>query len=135
LYLSASTAVGGAIEAVKIVCDDNEVEDKVDSAFAIVRPPGHHAKCSHDNEGFCFFNNVAVAAVVAQQKYNKQKIVIFDWDVHFGDGTSEFFYQNENVLVISIHRFERKFYPGNQSGSHERIGKGNGKGYNINFPF
>ena len=61
LYLSASTAAGGAIEAVKIVC-----ENQVDSAFAIVRPPGHHAHCvCHNNDGFCFFNNIAIATVVA----------------------------------------------------------------------
>ena len=106
----------------------------VDTAFAIVRPPGHHAHCS-DIGGFCFFNNVGVAARVAQKQYNKKKVVIFDWDVHVGDGTANVFYDDDSVLYISIHRYDMgKFFPG-PLGNHDMIGKGAGKGYNIQFPF
>ena len=102
--------------------------------FAIVRPPGHHAHCS-STAGFCFFNNAAVAARVAQKEYGKKKVLIFDWDVHVGDGTSNIFYDDETVLCISIHSHDMgKFFPG-PKGKLELIGEGNGKGYNINFPY
>lgn len=96
-YLSA----GGTVEAIRALCagqsEDSCVMGKgqrgaagsygdLDSVFAIVRPPGHHAHCSNIN-GFCFFNNVAVAARVAQKEFGKKKVCIFDWDVHVGDGT------------------------------------------------
>ena len=85
--------------------------------------------------GFCFYNNVAVAARTAQKKYGAKKVCIFDWDVHVGDGTAQIFYDDPSVLYISIHRFDQgKFYPG-QAGAHTRIGEGAGKGYNIHFPF
>jgi histone deacetylase 6 len=83
---AAFLSAGGAVEAIRALCDPNQVTP-VDSVFAIVRPPGHHAHCS-SNAGFCFFNNVAVAARVAQKEFNKKKVCIFDWDVHVGDGTS-----------------------------------------------
>jgi histone deacetylase 6 len=89
------------VEAIRAVCNDT-----VDSAFAIVRPPGHHAHCSEES-GFCFFNNVGVAARVAQKEFKLvKKVVIFDWDVHVGDGTSQIFYEDASVLYISIHRFD-----------------------------
>jgi len=106
----------------------------IDSVFAIVRPPGHHAHCSAIC-GFCFFNNVAVAARVAQKEFNKRKVCIFDWDIHVGDGTSNVFYNDDSVLYISIHRFDMgTFFPG-PKGKHEMIGECKGKGYNIQFPF
>jgi histone deacetylase 6 len=79
---SAYLAAGGTIEGVRAV-----LRGEVDSAFCIVRPPGHHASCSNV-AGFCFFNNVAVAARYAQRELGKKKVCIFDWDVHVGDGTS-----------------------------------------------
>ena len=122
-------AAGGSIEATKAVCNG-----QVDSAFAIVRPPGHH---SHGNSagGFCFFNNAAVAARVAQKRLGAKKVVIFDWDVHVGEGTASIFNDDPSVLYISIHRHDMgKFYPG-PKGKLEIIGEGPGKGYNIQFPF
>ena len=130
---AAYLAAGGTLEAVKAVCDPT-ASNYVDTAFAIVRPPGHHAHCSKAC-GFCFFNNVPIAARVAQQKYNKKKVAIFDWDVHVGDGSSDIFYEDDSVLYISLHRFDNGlFYPGS-IGAHDRIGEGKGKGYNIHFPF
>jgi histone deacetylase 6 len=102
----------------------------IDSVFAIVRPPGHHAHCS-DIGGFCFFNNVAVAARVAQKEFDKKKVCIFDWDIHVGDGTSNVFYNDDTVLYISIHRYDMgKFFPG-PLGKLEMIGECKGRGYNI----
>ena len=103
---------------------------EIHSSFAIVRPPGHHAHCSLIS-GFCFFNNVAIAARVAQKEFNKRKVCIFDWDVHVGDGTANVFYDDPSVLYISIHRHDMgKFFPG-PKGKHEMIGEGAGKGYNL----
>jgi len=127
---SALISAGSAVEAVANVCS----QVMVDQAFAIVRPPGHHAHCNQI-AGFCFYNNVGVAAKVAQKKHGARKICIFDWDVHVGDGTAQIFYDDPTVLYISIHRFDQgKFYPG-QAGAHTRIGEGAGKGYNVHFPF
>jgi len=97
---SALVSAGSTVEAVRAVCSDT-----VDQSFAIVRPPGHHA---HSNAagGFCFFNNVAVAARTAQREHSARKVVIFDWDVHVGDGTSQVFYEDDTVLYISIHRYD-----------------------------
>lgn len=123
-------SAGATIEVVRAVVESQTV----DTAFAIVRPPGHHAGCS-SIAGFCFFNNAAIAARVAQKRFGKKRVCIFDWDVHYGDGTSEIFYNDPSVLYISIHRFDMgKFYPG-PTGKHEKIGEGAGKGYNVQFPF
>jgi len=82
---AALLAAGHTIEAVRDVCSD--IND-LDSTFALVRPPGHHAHCGQVN-GFCFFNNAGVAARVAQKEFpNIKKVAIFDWDIHYGDGTS-----------------------------------------------
>lgn len=122
-------AAGSTVEAVKAVCSN-----QVDSAFAIVRPPGHHAH-GEIVGGFCFFNNAGVAARVAQRQLGVKRVVIFDWDVHVGEGTASIFYDDPSVLYISIHRFDLgKFYPG-LIGKHERIGESQGKGYNIQWPF
>ncbi len=122
-------AAGGTIEGVRAV-----VEREVDTAFCIVRPPGHHASCSNA-AGFCFFNNVAVAARYAQNELGVNKVCIFDWDVHVGDGTSQIFYEDDTVLYMSIHRFDNgAFYPGPE-GKYSKVGEGKGRGYNIHFPF
>jgi histone deacetylase 6 len=81
--------------------------------------------------GFCFFNNVAIAAQISIQKYKLKKVLIFDWDIHHGNGTEEIFYENDQVLFISIHSYG-KFYPG--SGESKNIGKNKGEGFNINVP-
>ena len=122
-------SAGGTIEGVRAIN-----AGMVDTAFCIVRPPGHHAYCS-DVAGFCFFNNAAIAARYAQKELGMKRVCIFDWDVHLGDGTSDIFYNDESVLYASIHRFDNgTFYPG-PSGKFSRVGEGKGKGFNIHFPF
>jgi acetoin utilization deacetylase AcuC-like enzyme len=82
----------------------------LNSGFAIVRPPGHHA-CSDKVMGFCFFNNVAVTAKLLQKK--GEKVLIVDWDIHHGNGTQNIVENNEGIVYYSIHRYDYgKFYPG-----------------------
>jgi acetoin utilization deacetylase AcuC-like enzyme len=103
----------------------------ITNGIAVVRPPGHHAK-KEASEGFCLFNNVAVAAKVATTLWGMERVAILDWDVHHGNGTEEIFYEDPNVLVINLHRFDNyRFYPG--TGAPDRVGEGEGKGFNINI--
>jgi len=95
--------------------------------FALVRPPGHHATANRA-AGFCLFNNIAVA--VQKLVEEGKRVAIFDFDGHMGDGTSEIFYQTDQVLMWSIHEYPA--YPG--GGFVEEIGEGKGKGFNINVP-
>ena len=96
-------------------------------AFVAARPPGHHARNDGREEGFCFYNNVAIAAKYLQ-KNGFEKILIVDWDYHHGDGTEYFFYQDPSVLFFSTHDWNA--YPG--TGAPERQGVGEGYGFNIN---
>lgn len=99
--------------------------------YCIVRPPGHHAKCS-EAAGFCIFNNVAIAAKMARAE--GKRVCIFDWDIHHGDGTQEEFYEDDQVLFVSLHRCDKRtFYPYNESMRAEFIGKGKGQYKNINI--
>ncbi|CAD8092522.1 unnamed protein product [Paramecium sonneborni] len=101
------------------------------NAFCSVRPPGHHSGHKPKPTGFCVYNNVAIAAKYARQKYNVKKIVIFDWDVHHCDGTEQVFFDDPDTLVISIHRFDHgDFYP--RSGDPEKIGGANAEFKNVN---
>ena len=118
-------AAGSTVEATRAVCSGT-----VDYSFAIVRPPGHHAHGGAAG-GFCFFNNAAIAARIAQKQYGLKKVLIFDWDVHVGEGTASILYDDPTVLYMSIHRFDNgKFYPG-PIVKHEQTGEGQGKGFNI----
>jgi acetoin utilization deacetylase AcuC-like enzyme len=112
----------------------NIVENKWRNGFAVVRPPGHHA-CAKDNKigGFCLFNNVAIAAQYLVDNFQK-RVLIFDWDVHHGDSTQKLFYNRNDVLYISIHKYlNGEFYPG-ESGDRNNVGEKEGEGYNLNFP-
>ncbi|GFS12563.1 histone deacetylase [Elysia marginata] len=103
------------------------------SGVAIVRPPGHHAECTKAM-GFCFFNNVAVAAKFAQHHFSLKRILIVDWDVHHGNATQHQFYDDPSVLYISLHRFDGGFFfPGSQDGNIDKCGEGAGLGYNVNI--
>lgn len=101
---------------------------QIDNAFCASRPPGHHASNTGKEEGFCYYNHVAVAARYAQKHYGIKKVLIVDWDYHHGNGTEWAFYSDPNVLYFSTH--DMLAYPG--TGSPSKIGKGAGKGFNIN---
>ncbi len=122
---AAGIAAGTAIDAVEAV-----VQGEADSAFAIVRPPGHHAEPARAR-GFCLFNNVAVAAAHAQAKLGCERVLIVDWDAHHGNGTQEIFWADDGVLLFDTHRAS-PFYPG--SGLLHEVGAGLGAGYTINVP-
>jgi acetoin utilization deacetylase AcuC-like enzyme len=124
-YEIALLSAGGAITAVEAV-----VRGKADNAYALTRPPGHHAEANL-GMGFCLFNNVAIAAKYARQCLGLQRVLVLDWDVHHGNGTESAFYEDENVLFISLHQ-ERNYPPGR--GRVEDVGSGKGEGYNINIP-
>ncbi|XP_057701924.1 histone deacetylase 7-like [Corythoichthys intestinalis] len=128
LYTAAASriAAGCVIDlALKVA------QGELKNGFAVVRPPGHHA--THSSPlGFCFFNSVAIAAKQLQQKLSVGKILIVDWDVHHGNGTQEAFYNDPNILYISLHRYDNgNFFPG--SGHPNEVGAGAGEGFNVNI--
>lgn len=96
---AARLAAGAAVEVVRAVA-----LGMADNGFTLVRPPGHHADIRNPS-GFCFFNNAAVAARVAQKEFGMKKVVILDWDVHHGDGTEKIFEEDPSVLCISLHQY------------------------------
>lgn len=122
---AALYAVGGALTAVNLV-----MEKTVENAFALVRPPGHHAG-RFRAMGFCIFNNVAIAAKYLLKRFRLNKILILDIDAHHGNGTQETFYETNKVLYISLHQDPRSF-PG--TGFVNEIGEDAGLGYNVNIP-
>ncbi|XP_065130888.1 histone deacetylase 4-like isoform X1 [Paramisgurnus dabryanus] len=125
---AARLAVGSVVELVFKVASG-----ELKNGFAVVRPPGHHAEESTPM-GFCYFNSIAIAAKLLQQRLNVNKILIVDWDVHHGNGTQQAFYNDPNVLYISLHRYDDgNFFPG--SGAPEEVGSGLGVGFNINMAF
>ena len=125
-YTVARYAVGGALRAVDLV-----LSKKVRNAFALVRPPGHHAG-PYYAAGFCIFNNVAVAASHLIKRHNFERVLILDIDAHHGNGTQEIFYETKKILYISLHEDPREF-PG--TGFVKEVGKNKGLGYNVNIPF
>ncbi|WWC68627.1 uncharacterized protein I206_102558 [Kwoniella pini CBS 10737] len=136
LYVCRETAhcarlsCGGVIQACVSVC-----KQEVRNAFAIVRPPGHHAE-PDEHMGFCFFNNVAVAAREVQRKGLAKKVLILDWDVHHGNGTQRAFWDDPDVLYISLHRHDGgKFYPTSDFGALDMVGSGAGEGKSVNIPW
>ena len=118
----ARLAAGGVLQA----CE-NVVAGRVDNAYALVRPPGHHAT-RNNSMGFCLFNNIAIAA--NEISMQNKKILIFDFDVHHGNGTQDIFYDRKDVLYQSIHLSPH--YPG--TGSINEMGIGEGEGYTVNAP-
>lgn len=125
-YELARVAVGSCCAAV-----DQLINGQVNNGIALVRPPGHHAE-SDRVSGFCLFNNAAAAARHAQAVHGLKRVVIFDFDVHHGNGTQEIFYKDNSVLFVSTHLFAPFFYPG--IGSLGETGAGRGAGYTVNVP-
>lgn len=123
-YRTALLAAGGVLTAVEAVMDG-----AIDNGFAIVRPPGHHA-LPNRAMGFCFFNNVAIAAKWLIELRGLKRVMIVDWDVHHGNGSQDIFYESPEVLYVSTHQFPH--YPG--TGSLHEIGYGAGLGFNVNAP-
>ena len=131
-FSSALLSAGGAIETCKAV-----VSRQLKNGIAVIRPPGHHAEFNRPS-GFCFFDNVAIAAKVCQIDWPDtcRKILILDWDVHHGNGIQQAFEGDPNVLYISIHvHQDGNFYPMGPYGNHLHCGVGRGLGKNINIPW
>ena len=124
-YEIALLAAGGCMTAVDAVLDG-----RVANAYALVRPPGHHAERDL-GRGFCIFGNTALAALHARQDRGLARVAVVDWDVHHGNGTEHAFYSDPSVLTISIHQ-DNNFPP--NSGMIADTGAGPGEGYNINVP-
>ena len=121
-YETARLAAGGVLQT-----SIDVVEGKAKNAFALVRPPGHHASAKR-SMGFCLFNNAGIAAHALTEQ--NKRVLIFDHDVHHGNGTQEIFYERKDVMYQSFHLSPH--YPG--TGAPGEIGEGEGKGYTINAP-
>ncbi|XP_065072844.1 histone deacetylase 6 isoform X1 [Ochlerotatus camptorhynchus] len=128
-YDCSLLASGSTIELVDAI-----VAGKVQNGMAIIRPPGHHAMKAEYN-GYCFFNNVAIAAQHALDQLGLKKILVVDWDIHHGQGTQRMFYDDPRVLYFSVHRYEcGKFWPNLRESDFDYVGEGPGLGYNFNVP-
>ncbi|MDH3798535.1 MAG: histone deacetylase [Desulfobacterales bacterium] len=125
-YEIALLAVGGVLEAARLV-----MEGKLDNAFCAVRPPGHHAEIDKAM-GFCYFNNVAIAARYIQNQWKIKRIGIVDFDVHHGNGTQHIFEHDPTVFYYSIHQHPTFAYPG--TGREFELGKDAGYGFTKNSP-
>uniref|UniRef100_A0A1L8DWX0 Protein deacetylase HDAC6 n=1 Tax=Nyssomyia neivai TaxID=330878 RepID=A0A1L8DWX0_9DIPT len=122
-------SVGSTVELVNAVA-----EGTVQNGMAIIRPPGHHAMKAEFN-GYCFFNNVAIAAEEVLLRGDIERILIVDWDIHHGQGTQRMFYDDPRVLYFSIHRFEHgAFWPNLRESDFDWVGEGAGRGFNFNLP-
>lgn len=121
-------AAGGAITAAEAV-----LQGEVERAFAIVRPPGHHAqRIVYANRGFCNINNEAIMIEYIRQKYGPKRIAIVDTDCHHGDGTQDIYWHDKDTLFISLHQDGRTLYPG--TGFLSEFGGPNACGYTLNVP-
>ena len=107
---------------------DKVATNELNNVFCATRPPGHHALNTGKEEGFCYYNHVAIAARYAQKQYGLKKILIVDWDYHHGNATEAMFYDDPSVLYFSTH--DLYAYPG--TGDPRKKGSGAGLGYNIN---
>jgi acetoin utilization deacetylase AcuC-like enzyme len=125
-YEAALVAVGGILAACREV-----MERRLDNAFCAVRPPGHHAEVSRAM-GFCYFNNVAVAARFIQKQFGIHRVGIVDFDVHHGNGTQHIFEDDPTVYYYSVHQHPSFAYPG--TGREFEYGRGDGYGFTKNSP-
>jgi acetoin utilization deacetylase AcuC-like enzyme len=124
-FEAAVYAAGGAMNGVQAI-----MQGEVRNAYALLRPPGHHAM-SNRAMGFCVFNNAVVAAQYARRTFGLERIMIVDWDVHHGNGTQDAFYFDSGVLFVSLH--QHNWYP-KLSGELEQVGSSAGAGYTVNIP-
>ncbi len=123
-FNAAIRAAGGMLSCIEAVHKKD-----IDIAFALVRPPGHHAERDRAM-GFCLFNNVAVGAAYLTHMMNFKRVLIVDWDLHHGNGTQNMFYDSRDVLYFSTHQYP--YYPG--TGGINEVGKDDGAGYTVNVP-
>lgn len=123
-FETALLAVGGVLDTV-----DRVIADEIDNAFCAVRPPGHHAERARAM-GFCYFNNIAIAAVYLQTKWLLQRVAIIDIDVHHGNGTELIFEEDDTVFYYSIHQHPSFAFPG--TGRSFDRGEKRGVGYTLN---
>ncbi len=123
-FPAALRACGGAVALV-----DALLGGEADVGVSAVRPPGHHAEVARAM-GFCFFGNAAVAARRATSAHGLSRVLVFDWDVHHGNGTNDIFHADADVLFVSIH--EWPLYPG--TGPASDVGSGAGEGFTVNLP-
>jgi acetoin utilization deacetylase AcuC-like enzyme len=119
----ARLAAGAVVVAV-----DQVFSGSSQNAFALVRPPGHHATPNRAM-GFCLFNNAAIGARYAQAHYGAERVLIIDWDVHHGNGTQDIFYQDPSVFYFSTHQYP--YYPGTGAASERGLERGEGATLNI----
>jgi acetoin utilization deacetylase AcuC-like enzyme len=123
-FEAALHAAGGAVRMVDLLLDG-----ATRCAFSAHRPPGHHAEPSRAM-GFCLFNSIAVAARHALDARGLERVMIFDWDVHHGNGTNDIFHDTDRVVFVSIH--QSPLYPG--TGPASDVGSGEGRGFTVNLP-
>jgi acetoin utilization deacetylase AcuC-like enzyme len=124
-FAAARTAVGAALTAASEM-----MKDDAGRAFVVARPPGHHAERLQPM-GFCFFNTIACVAEWMREQPGIERVFVFDFDVHHGNGTQALFWDRDDVFYASMHRFP--FYPG--TGARNEIGDGAGRGFTLNMPF
>jgi acetoin utilization deacetylase AcuC-like enzyme len=124
-YEIALLSAGGVLAALEAI-----MEHRVRNAYALVRPPGHHALADL-GMGFCLFGNAAIAGFHAFARYGLERIAFVDWDVHHGNGTQSAFWEDPRALAISIH--QDNCFPPDSGHVHER-GAGKGEGFTINIP-
>ena len=132
-YDVARLAAGGLLLACEKIATG-----EFSNAFALVRPPGHHAgvngrALAAPSAGFCIFNNVAIAAKKLRGDSRFERVLIIDFDCHHGNGTQEIFYRSSSVLYVSLHQDGRTLFPG--TGFTHEVGEGQGMGYTVNIPF
>lgn len=116
-----------------VLAVDFGINKQKNDVICLVRPPGHHSGFKNQPHGFSFFNNVAIAADYFTSQ-TKKKAVIIDWDIHHGEGTQNLFYNRNDILYISLHRFDKgTFFPHVKQSGCEYLGDKEGKGFNINI--
>jgi len=122
---AAQLIIGGALEAGKAICEGRILR-------GVALGCGYHHAGKDYGGGFCLFNDIAVLVEYLRREHGLKRVLILDYDVHFGNGTSDIYYRDPNVLFISLHQDPRTIYPG--TGFIEQTGEGEGEGYNVNVP-